>query len=50
MEKFKQSLSMPVFCLFCIFFLALCQEASISAASKEDFAEIKKKIIILAMS
>ncbi len=45
MEKFKQSLSMPVFCLFCIFFLALCQEASISAASKEDFAEIKSNII-----
>ena len=45
MEKFKQSLSMPVFCLFCIFFLALSQEASISAASKEDFAEIKSNVI-----
>jgi len=36
---------MPVFCLFCIFFLALSQEASISAASKEDFAEIKSNVI-----
>ncbi len=45
MEKFKQSLSRLVFCLFCMFSVALYQEAGSRAASKEDFAEIKSNII-----
>ncbi|MCI9078726.1 MAG: hypothetical protein HFH68_07355 [Lachnospiraceae bacterium] len=46
MEKFKQNLYRFLFCLFCIFFLAVYQEAGCaSAASKEDFAEIKNNII-----
>ena len=46
MEKFKQSLSRLVFCLFCMFSVALYQEAGSRAASKEDFAEIKSNIKI----
>lgn len=46
MGKLKQILSWFLFCLFCILFLAVSKEAdSVSAASKKDFAEIKKSVI-----
>lgn len=46
MERFKQTLSRFLFCLFCIFFMPVPQQAgSASAASKEVFAQIRDDII-----
>ncbi len=45
MEKSRRSIYRFIFCLFCIFSGAVFQKVYSSAASKEDFAEIKSHII-----